>query len=196
MLLHLCYMLSGSSNFINQELVLYTDNDVMFYHKFNPCKLKKPDIMAIGAEVGDDVKNSGVLFINFKGLAAVLPNLVSYATSNNWDFPAHDQGLINEYFPAQETHHRELDPLPRAYNWKGYWGVNPSAVIVHWHGPKPERCIKCYIEHLKQVNIDKDAILQCPCPFYDHLWKMAMVADEGNMYKSLLRDYEAYHERI
>ena len=191
-----CYLPSGSSSVINQELVLYTDNDVMFYHKFNPCKLKKPDVMAVGPEVGDDAKNSGVLFINIKGLADVLPNMMSYAKSKNWEFPANDQGLIDEYFPTHEKNHRELDPLPPAYNWKGYWGFHPSAIIVHWHGPKPDRCIRCYIDQLEQFKADSDALLQCQCPFYDHLWKMAMVADEGKMYMRLLRDYKAYHEGV
>ena len=187
-------MLSGSTP-INQELVLYTDNDVMFYHEFNPCNLKTPDIMAVGPEASDAVKNSGVLLINLKGFAAILPDMVSYASAKNWDFVAHDQGLINEYFPTHETYHREVDPLPRFYNWKGYWGSDSRAVIGHWHGPKPERCIKCYIEHLEQFKINKEVIFQCGCPAYDGLWEMAMVADEGNMYLKQLHDFEAYAVR-
>lgn len=204
---HECTMmctLAGLRSEINQELALYTDTDVMFYHEFNPCKLKKPDILAIGPETervgstwNDIHKNSGVLLINIKGLAAVLPEMIKYANEEDWSFPAYDQGLINKYFPHHDRDNRQLDALPHAYNWKGYWGWSPDIVIAHWHGPKPENCLKCYIEHLEQgktelESIDKKAIHACQCPFYDPLWEKALKVDEGKTYLKLLHDYEAY----
>ena len=76
---------AGLTAHMNQELALYTDADVMFYHDMNPCKVKKPEVMAIGPEMDrrkdawtDTNKNSGVLLINLKGLAAVLPGMLKY----------------------------------------------------------------------------------------------------------------------
>ena len=38
-----------------------------------------------------------------------------------------------------------LTMLPPRFNWKPYWGMDKDAVIVHFHGPKPERCLDCII---------------------------------------------------
>jgi len=197
----ICF-LAGFRGQINQELALYTDTDVMFYHEFNPCKLQKPDILAIAPETervgstwSDINKNSGVLFINVKGLAVVLPQMIGYANAENWSLPAYDQGLINKFFPHSDPEKRQLDPLPHAYNWKGYWGYNPDIVIAHWHGPKPERCLKCFIEHIEQGKTEKGATFSCQCQAgYDTLWERAMEVDKGKMYLKMLRDYEVYLE--
>lgn len=37
--------------------------------------------------------------------------------------------------------------MPDTYNWKGYWGREDGVRILHWHGPKPERCLPCYMQH-------------------------------------------------
>ena len=84
----------------------------MFYHEMNPCRLDTPEIMAIGPEMermamgsswSDLNKNSGVLLINLKGLAAVLPGMVKFGNAKNWDFAVMDQSLINEYQPHGES---------------------------------------------------------------------------------------------
>ena len=126
-------MVAGVTAQINQEVVLYTDADVLFYHEFNPCKLDLPEVMAIAPEM-DRVANSwseinwnaGVLVMNLQGFAAVLPNMILWANQRHWDFDAADQSMLNEYFPAE--HGRPLDQLPDAYNWKGYWGCSPDLV--------------------------------------------------------------------
>ena len=193
---------AGLTEHINQELALYTDADVMFYHEMNPCKLATPEVMAIGPEMDrmsssgwtDLNKNSGVLLINLRGLRAVLPDMVKYGNGKNWDFMVMDQSLINEYFPAQDVHHRALDALPEPYNWKGYWGCSPSVVITHWHGPKPERCLNCFITHREEAGTDQDAIYKaCACPdSYNILWQKAMLADRGNLYVKLIHDQNKY----
>ena len=194
-------MPAGLTEYINQELALYTDADVMFYHEMNPCRLDKPEIMAIGPEMdrsasswSDLNKNSGVLLINLKGLAAVLPGMVKFGNAKNWDFDVMDQSLINEYFPDQDAHHRDLDPLPEPYNWKGYWGCSPTIVITHWQGPKPERCLNCYINHMEKSKTDKNAFVTgCKCPeSYNALWQMAVEADGGRLYVKLLHDQDKY----
>lgn len=123
----------GSTAPINQEEVLYTDADVLFYQEFDPCKLDLPEVMAIGPEMGRTANswselnwNAGVLFINLKGFAAVLPQMIQWANSRHWDFKAADQGMLNEYFPA--VYGQPLSSLPEVYNWKGYWGSSPDKV--------------------------------------------------------------------
>lgn len=188
----------ASNGLISNEMVLYTDADVMFYHEFNPCKLQKPDVMAIGPEM-DRVANSwselnwnaGVLLINIQGFGAVWPDMLRWANSRRWDFVVADQSMINEYFPA--VYGKPLDPLPEPYNWKGYWGCSPKIVIVHWHGPKPERCLNCYIEHWQESMTNSTAVEECHCPSaYNTLWNMAIINDKAALYKQLVQDQVAY----
>ena len=170
----------------------------MFYHEFNPCKLKSPEVMAIGPEM-DRVANSwselnwnaGVLLINVQGFGAIWPEMLRWAHSRHWDFGTADQSMLNEYFP--HVYGKDLDALPEAYNWKGYWGCSPDIVIVHWHGPKPERCLGCYVEHLEESLTNKDAVAPCNCPYaYNYLWGMAVDNDKAGLYERLIRDQKSY----
>ena len=128
-----CLLSVGITAHINQDVVLYTDADVMFYRQFNPCQIGVPEVMAIGPEMNrvapswSEVNwNAGVLVINLRGFAAMLPDMIQWANRKHWDFAAADQGMLNEYFPA--VYGRPLDFLPEIYNWKGYWGRNPAIV--------------------------------------------------------------------
>lgn len=169
----------------------------MFYHEFDPCKLDKPDFMAIGPEMDRKAAswnelnwNSGVLLINLEGLNEVLPDMIRYANSKDWDFPVMDQSLINEYF--KEESGLSLDPLPEPYNYKGYWGCSPDIVLAHWHGPKPERCLNCYIAHREESKTDHD-VKACSCPeAYNIIWQRAMQADGGDLYVHLIKDQDRY----
>lgn len=176
----------------------------MFYHQFDPCKLDMPEVMAIGSEMDRTEKNrtaaswtelnwnSGVLFINLNGLATILPDMIKFANFKKWDFIVMDQSLINEYFPM--IFGRNLDYLPEAYNWKGYWGCSPEIVLVHWHGPKPELCLNCYVAHREESKIDHD-VAACVCPHaYNSLWQKAMETDGGDLYVHLIRDQSKYAE--
>lgn len=186
---------------INQELALYTDADVMFYHGLDPCQLGNPEVMAIGPEMDRDTtswaatnKNSGVLLINCKGLLEVLPGMLAYSNSKEWDFEVTDQSLINEYFPHHDSGLRELDQLSNVYNWKGYWGCSPQVVLTHWHGPKPERCLPCYLQHRIEYKTQQEAYVKaCGCPdVYNELWRRAMVTDRGRLYAKMMHDHMEY----
>lgn len=70
-------------------------------------------------------------------------------------------------------------------------------VIVHWHGPKPERCLKCYIALWEQSKNNEEAIELCQCDSgYDYLWNMAMEADSARLYRKAFRDYTTYAKII
>lgn len=150
---------------INQDVVLYTDADILFYHQFNPCQIDLPEVMAIGPEM-DRVANSwselnwnaGVLVMNLKGFAAVLPDMMQWANSRHWDFKAADQSMLNEYFPA--VYGQPLDPLPDIYNWKGYWGCNPAIV-------RPLICVPCCVQCCFCESVSPSV---CPSvqPFFTH----------------------------
>lgn len=126
-------MCAGVTAHINRDVALYTDADVLFIHEFDPCKLDIPEVIAIGPET-DRVANSwsemnwnaGVLLINLKGFAAVLPQMLQWANDRHWDFQVADQSMLNDFFPG--VYGKPLDPLPEAYNWKAYWGCSPDIV--------------------------------------------------------------------
>lgn len=186
----------GSTAHINQDTALYTDADIMFYHAFNPCLLPVPEVMALGPESGKHEEganwgtedwNTGVLFINLKGLQAAWPSMLQFAKEQKWVFPVFDQSLVNQYYSPQ--YNRVLDRLPNAYNWKGYWGCSPEVVITHWHGPKPsgEGCIPCYVRSLSHSQPN---IADCHCrEVYDTLWGMAIAADNARLYTKMYNDY-------
>lgn len=157
---------------INEDVVLYTDADILFYRQFNPCQVDLPQVMAIGPEM-DRVANSwselnwnaGVLIINLKGFATVLPDMIQWANSRNWDFDAADQSMLNEYFPA--VHGQPLDPLPDIYNWKGYWGCNPAIV-------RPLTCVSfcvqcCLYESVHASVCPSVQSFTCQASAHNHL---------------------------
>lgn len=187
----------GSTASINKATALYTDADVMFYHAFDPCILPQPRIMAIGPESGQYQEgsdwhtadwNSGVLFINLKGLQAEWPSMLNFARQKKWVFPVFDQSLISQYFTGERA--QALDQLPNAYNWKGYWGCSPEVIITHWHGPKPsgENCIRCYVQ--RRAEQKQLSVSDCKCrEIYDTLWSFAVGADGGSLYSKMYTDY-------
>ena len=185
-------------SFLSSHFAWHADADVIFYHEVNPCKLHKPDIMAVGPEMDRTANswselnwNAGVLLINVEGFRAALPDMISWAHGRQWDFVAADQSMLNEYFPHK--HGKDLDMLLEAYNWKGYWGCSPEIVLVHWHGPKPERCLNCYLKFLEQSLTNKTAIAPCNCPYeYNHLWGLAIDNDKAGLYRHLVQDQNKY----
>ena len=63
--------------------------------------------------------------------------------------------------------------------------LKDEAAIVHFHGPKPNRCLPCYLEKGSTAR-------DCHCPYYDKLWQQAMAADGGSYYWHLLEAYRKY----
>jgi hypothetical protein len=118
------------------ELVLYTDIDVVF--RSNPVfTFPRPRYFAAAAEherTNFSYFNSGVMVMNLPGLRAVRPAFLQSIRNrmSALSYPPHDQGSFNAFF------HGAWDRLPEIFNWKPYWGENGEAVIVHFHGTKPE----------------------------------------------------------
>jgi hypothetical protein len=101
----------------------------------NPCQL-----FAVAPEfVRDDYvhMNTGVMLMNTERLRESLPEFRQYISKNlaaleaeSWDEAAYRWFYRDENGPMWDRLRPEL-------NWKPYWGENPEAKIIHFHGPKP-----------------------------------------------------------
>ncbi len=123
------------------ERVLYTDCDVLFRGEVasdlasNPC-----DYFAVAPEFDrEDYRrmNTGVMLMNLPALAQVDDDLKSYVLEHfsQLQGKAWDQGAYRAFFSSDAGH--RWNKLSPELNWKPYWGANPEARIIHFHGPKP-----------------------------------------------------------
>jgi hypothetical protein len=117
-----------------EEFVLYTDIDVMFRRGIDFSQAK-PAFLACSPEHRQDdfsYFNSGVMIMNIPALRESRAMLLQ-AVKGRLDSmqPHDDQGAFNVAYRDTWTR------LPNLCNWKPYWGFNPDAAIVHFHGPKP-----------------------------------------------------------
>lgn len=119
---------------LEDEYAIYTDCDVIFLKdpdihyvrpKFFACAPEK-DINNTLTEGG----NTGVMIMNLPNLRKVHDRFVDFIRSSMPRFSAFDQGAYKTFF---HEHWENLDP---SLNWKPYWGFNPNAQILHFHGPK------------------------------------------------------------
>jgi hypothetical protein len=114
--------------------VCYTDVDVMFQHEPSIASVR-PNYFSAAPEFERDswnYFNAGVMVQNVEGLRSDYSAFESYLRSNiaakTYDF--HDQIAYNTFY------HGRWDQLDPGLNWKPYWGANPAAEIIHFHGPK------------------------------------------------------------
>ena len=115
------------------KYILYTDCDVLFLadpqiERFHPAYFacapqRDPRDLA-------DI-NSGVMVMNVPAMRREVANFWHFIVNNFERFGAYDQDALREYYAGR------FDTLPLEMNWKPYWGMNPAARIVHFHGPKP-----------------------------------------------------------
>ena len=121
--------------------ILYTDCDVMFLDEVvpeleeNACRY-----FAVAPESDRDDylnMNTGVMLMNTARLRESLPKFRQYVSQNlaaleaeSWDEAAYRWFYRDENGPMWDRLRPEL-------NWKPYWGENPAAKIIHFHGPKP-----------------------------------------------------------
>lgn len=120
--------------FLNEQYVLYTDTDVIFYQL---PEFIKPPLMTIGPEGSKGKKdNNGIMFMNLKALQPFIPAYTSYASSHG---DTGDQVLTLFFFRNMST------LLPDNYNWKPYWGLNNETAIIHTHGTKLSICLEHFL---------------------------------------------------
>jgi lipopolysaccharide biosynthesis glycosyltransferase len=147
------------------EFVLYTDCDIMVQR---PAHLEaiRPDLIACSPEVGFENWhhfNSGVMVINVPAMRTRYDSIVNFMIERRFQhkYPSYDQGALIDYMGDKWT------KLDQVYNWKPYWGKNPWAVFVHWHGPKYEMARRFlsgeesvaveHASHLRLFKMDEEA---------------------------------------
>jgi hypothetical protein len=115
-----------------EELVLYTDCDVIFRRQPNFFRSDPPTYFGATSESATKAHkdmNSGVMLVNVPQMRIDHRELTKFVGNNlHLGF---DQEILRNFYGNR------YDPIDRSFNWKPYWGVNPKAQIVHWHGPKP-----------------------------------------------------------
>lgn len=122
------------------EYILYTDCDVMFLNEIDFTSIA-PKYFACASEINihDNISfNTGVMLMNVNTMNATFPEFLNFIKSgdNILKLPAFDQGMYQYFYKG---HHTILNPI---YNWKPYWGINPEAKILHFHGIKVENIEK------------------------------------------------------
>lgn len=113
-------------------------------------------------------------------------SLLAYAQQKQWQFLSYDQGLMINYF-VKHTSLAQL--LPDSFNWKGYWGGNSNEVIIaHFHGPKPGRCLDCFLTF--RFNTSVCLKIYRGCGIYTPYFQL--IPDQGYFYELMLRQFTLY----
>jgi lipopolysaccharide biosynthesis glycosyltransferase len=129
---------------ITDDLVLYTDCDVVFLKEVTYSAL--PRYFAIAPEFNSRPErpnfNTGIMFINTADFSSSHEQLMHFVrqAGDISSFGDYDQGVVNSFYKDR------FSLLEWNYNWRPYFGINPDAVIVHYHGLK----IKDITEAIRQ----------------------------------------------
>ena len=126
----------------SSDIVLYTDCDVMFRGEVEP-PLRQIDckyfaVAPHARDSHDDIINSGVMLMNLRSLGKTADAFFQFILKNLEELKkeAWDQGAYWRFYRDKDG--RPLwNWLPLELNWRPYWGDEPSARIIHFHGPKP-----------------------------------------------------------
>lgn len=116
----------------DNDFALYTDCDVLFRSHPDFYSASKPQFFSTSSQMSlDPTKdmNSGVMLVNVSAMRADYSTLI--------DFTRHNLSLGFDQEILQVFYEGRYQPMDRSLNWKPYWGINSSAQIVHFHGPKP-----------------------------------------------------------
>ena len=118
------------------EPVLYTDCDIMFTGDPEPLF---PDLggrfLAVAPEEDPndtEAINSGVMLMHVAAMLGMEEAFGDFVRRN-----LAECAELTDQFAYRAFYRRGWELLPLALNWKPYWGENPDARIVHFHGPKP-----------------------------------------------------------
>lgn len=125
-----------------EEYVLYSDLDVIFYNDILLEDLPKPAYLAAAPEFEREVEkmeyfNAGILLMNIQGMKLKYWKFIELMKNRGRNkIGLFDQGYLNELC------FEDMEILPIEYNWKPYWGINEKAKLIHFHGMKPNSNLK------------------------------------------------------
>jgi lipopolysaccharide biosynthesis glycosyltransferase len=119
---------------IYDKYVLYTDVDVLFVKDPVPILgLCMPEYFAACPEFEKDnwaYINAGILLLNVEAMSDTYDALMGLVNAT-YHVEGFDQTALNTFYRGK------IDRLPLTMNHKPYWGADPDACIIHYHGPKP-----------------------------------------------------------
>jgi hypothetical protein len=134
---------------VEDDYVLYTDNDVMFIQDVSEIENYKPNYFLCAGEfvktLNDNAFNTGVMWINWKNMYNDYENFINFVKNNIPNFSAYDQGALQTYYGNR------FEKLDYRYNYKPYWGNEDGIKILHFHGPKPTETEIIDIHPLKHM---------------------------------------------
>lgn len=120
---------------IEDEYILYTDNDVLFMKDISDLNNLKPNYFMASGEFDKNfipsLINTGVMWINWKNMKEVYDEFVFFIKLNLNKFQTYDQDAIRMFFKDK------VEGLDFNYNYKPYWNNSDDVKILHFHGPKP-----------------------------------------------------------
>ena len=120
---------------INEDYVLYTDNDIMFISDISEITENKPKTFMCAGEftkIGRYMDmNSGVMWLNWKFLQSTYNDFTEFIKNNLSKFQVYDQDAYKLFY------NESIDRLNYRFNYKPYWGSYNDIKILHFHGPKP-----------------------------------------------------------
>lgn len=123
-----------------------------------------------------------MLYVNAQGFREALPDLLDFARARHWKLAAADQTLLLQGLGDK------LQLLPDVYNYKGYYGAAPGVQLVHFHGPKPMRCLPCYLRYPEHYKDD----CQDDCGGLVHVFEH-WVKDKGTYFHQLMQVWMRLH---
>lgn len=139
------------------NFVLYTDIDVVFEADVGPLACE-PKVVACGPESkrGDTgYFNSGVMILNVQEFGSRREAMIELLRSRlDVTAPYDDQNMLNELFAS------DWERLDDVWNWKPYWGANERALIVHWHGPKPNHAVEMLAGDTSRFGPDYETLFK------------------------------------
>ena len=178
---------------ICKQYALYTDVDIIFANRITQhdiqtlSKLTGKAVALYGREYtkGERIENTGVMVVNVELFKQEVPHILDH--KDHWGeekYPQFtqrkglDQGLINSYRAMNDTTMEKFKLLPMHYNWKAYWGLEPSNIsqvkIIHFHGLKPglllEDVARCNITGLDDSPYKEH---------YEVMFRQGVCCDQG-----------------
>ena len=102
--------------------------------------------MSAESEMEKVAANAGVMLWNVQSMRESYPSFLNFIVRSGditWPIGPGDQGALRTFYQGD----RGPSYLPYLFNWKAYWPRNPTAVLVHFHGPKCEADILPYLDY-------------------------------------------------
>jgi len=163
---------------IVDENIIYSDCDVLFMDNLEELERMSPKVLAACPEhdpLDWSYFNSGVLVMQRQALENSYDAFCAFFRERyelEWAF---DQDAYNLFYQ------KEWQKIPLEYNWKPYWGYNPHAKIVHFHGLKPTR-----LGQVQAGSVGGAAghFVSEAYRFYAQWWFMALRRADAELYSS------------